>query len=176
MVWAIPCSLAATRGITNCFLFLRLLRCFSSPGWLPILRITVLQTARLSHSEIFGSKVICTSPKLIAAYRVLHRLWEPRHPPCALNYFLWSLLIYLNLIVFFLYQYVKEHFSLWKLWRISESNRWPPACKAGALASWANPPIVVSTSNTYRLSIIIVWSTTLVVSGRLELPTSTLSV
>ena len=26
------------------------------------------------------------------------------------------------------------------LWRISESNRWPPACKAGALASWANPP------------------------------------
>ena len=25
-------------------------------------------------------------------------------------------------------------------WRISESNRWPPACKAGALASWANPP------------------------------------
>ena len=26
------------------------------------------------------------------------------------------------------------------LWRITESNRWPPACKAGALASWANPP------------------------------------
>ena len=25
-------------------------------------------------------------------------------------------------------------------WRISDSNRWPPACKAGALASWANPP------------------------------------
>ena len=27
---------------------------------------------------------------------------------------------------------------LW--WRITDSNRWPPACKAGALASWANPP------------------------------------
>lgn len=27
------------------------------------------------------------------------------------------------------------------LWRITESNRWPPACKAGALASWANSPI-----------------------------------
>ena len=26
------------------------------------------------------------------------------------------------------------------LWRITDSNRWPPACKAGALASWANPP------------------------------------
>ena len=28
----------------------------------------------------------------------------------------------------------------WLKWRISDSNRWPPACKAGALASWANPP------------------------------------
>ena len=50
--------------------------------------VTVLQTARLSHSEIFGSKVICTYPKLIAAYHVLHRLREPRHPPYALSYFL----------------------------------------------------------------------------------------
>ena len=35
LVWAIPCSLATTRGITICFLFLRVLRCFSSPGKLP---------------------------------------------------------------------------------------------------------------------------------------------
>ena len=28
-------------------------------------------------------------------------------------------------------------------WRIRESNPWPPACKAGALASWANSPCVV---------------------------------
>lgn len=25
-------------------------------------------------------------------------------------------------------------------WRIRESNPWPPACKAGALANWANSP------------------------------------
>ena len=31
--------------------------------------------------------VICTYPGLIAAYHVLHRLREPRHPPCALDYF-----------------------------------------------------------------------------------------
>ena len=37
-------------------------------------RMTGLQPAGLSHSEISGSKVICTSPKLIAAYHVLHRL------------------------------------------------------------------------------------------------------
>ena len=36
------------------------------------------------HSEISGSSDICSSPKLIAAYRVFHRLLVPRHPPCAL--------------------------------------------------------------------------------------------
>ena len=38
----------------------------------------------LPHSEILGSKVVCTSPRLIAAYHVLHRLSVPRHPPYAL--------------------------------------------------------------------------------------------
>ena len=41
----------------------------------------------LPHSEISGSKVICTSPKLFAAYHVLHRLHVPRHPPYALSSF-----------------------------------------------------------------------------------------
>jgi hypothetical protein len=36
------------------------------------------------HSEIFGSKPVRGSPKLIAAYHVLHRLLAPRHPPNAL--------------------------------------------------------------------------------------------
>ena len=36
------------------------------------------------HSEISGSKLICSSPKLIAACHVLHRLLMPRHSPCAL--------------------------------------------------------------------------------------------
>jgi hypothetical protein len=30
---------------------------------------------------------VCSSPKLIAAYHVLHRLSEPRHPPYALKCF-----------------------------------------------------------------------------------------
>ena len=37
------------------------------------------------HSEISGSKLVCSSPKLIAAYRVLHRLLVPRHSPHALS-------------------------------------------------------------------------------------------
>ena len=36
------------------------------------------------HSDIHGSKVMCTSPWLFAAYHVFHRLLVPRHPPCAL--------------------------------------------------------------------------------------------
>lgn len=37
------------------------------------------------HSEISGSAPVCGSPKLIAACHVLHRLFLPRHPPCALS-------------------------------------------------------------------------------------------
>ena len=40
--------------------------------------------AGFPHSEICGSKTICVSPQLIAAYRVLRRLLMPRHSPCAL--------------------------------------------------------------------------------------------
>ena len=38
----------------------------------------------LPHSEILGSKPVRGSPRLIAAYHVLHRLLAPRHPPNAL--------------------------------------------------------------------------------------------
>jgi hypothetical protein len=41
--------------------------------------------AGLPHSEIFGSKVALTSPKLIAECHVFHRLSMPRHPPIALT-------------------------------------------------------------------------------------------
>ena len=53
-----------------------------------IIWITGLQPVGLSHSEICGSRIICIYPQLFAAYHVLHRLREPRHPPYALSYFL----------------------------------------------------------------------------------------
>ena len=40
--------------------------------------------AGFPHSEICGSTLICSSPQLIAADRVLHRRMVPWHPPCAL--------------------------------------------------------------------------------------------
>ena len=46
--------------------------------------MTEVCSAGFPHSEISGSKDICSSPKLIAAYHVFLRLLVPRHPPCAL--------------------------------------------------------------------------------------------
>ena len=87
-VWALPRSLATTGGIIVYFLFLQVLRCFSSlRSPLYLVQIITLQVIGLSHSEIHGSKDICSYPRLIAAYHVLHRLREPRHPPDALTCF-----------------------------------------------------------------------------------------
>ena len=94
-VWPLPRSLAATCGIDVSF---------SSSGYLDVsvhrvpfhtLWIGVWMTgvlpAGFPHSDICGSKIICISPQLFAAYHVFLRLLVPRHPPCALI----SLTIYL---------------------------------------------------------------------------------
>ncbi len=56
--------------------------------WLTQLLIPKGNNNRISggfpHSEIHGSKLILSSPWLIAEYHVLHRLLLPRHPPNAL--------------------------------------------------------------------------------------------
>jgi hypothetical protein len=87
VVWAVSISLATTLEITFVFFSSRYLDVsvhgVSSHCW-----VIPLHGTGLPHSEIIGSMVICTSPKLIAAYHVLHRLLEPRHPPYALTYFL----------------------------------------------------------------------------------------
>ena len=74
----------------NCFLFLQVLRWFTSLSSLPKAyefssRILHFQRSRFPHSDIFGSTPVCGSPKLFAAYHVLHRLPSPRHPPYALS-------------------------------------------------------------------------------------------
>ena len=49
------------------------------------------------HSEIPGSKEVCSSPGLIAACHVLLRLLMPRHPLCALD----NLTVYSVLLDYF---------------------------------------------------------------------------
>ena len=89
LVWALSVSLAATLEIDVSF---------SSSGYLDVsvprvplhalwigAWMTEVSSAGFPHSEISGSMDICSSPKLFAAYHVLHRLLVPRHPPCALT-------------------------------------------------------------------------------------------
>ena len=72
-VWAVPLSLAATRRITLVF---------SSSAYLdvsvrrvrPHCWVTGLQPAGLPHSDTHGSMLMCSSPWIFAAYRVLRRL------------------------------------------------------------------------------------------------------
>ena len=87
MVWALPLSLAATQGIDVSFFSSSYLD-VSVQRVRPPCGAIGLQPIRLPHSEIHGSNLVCKSPRLIAAYHVLRRLQEPRHPPYALNYFL----------------------------------------------------------------------------------------
>src|SRR3954462_7183334 len=88
------CSRFARRYSGNrvCFLFLRVLRCFSSPGLPPTAlwiqaAVPALPAGGLPHSEIPGSQPAYGSPRLIGVRPVLHRLLAPRHPPCALSSF-----------------------------------------------------------------------------------------
>ena len=83
LVWANPRSLATTYGITFVFFSCAYLDVSVQRVRLSI-EMVYLQYTGLPHSGIFGSKVVCTSPKLIAAYHALHRLQKPRHPPYAL--------------------------------------------------------------------------------------------
>ena len=72
------------------FLFLQVLRCFSSLRSPQHHADDGIAPAGLPHSDIRGSLRICRSPRLFAACHVLLRLREPRHPPCALSLFRFS--------------------------------------------------------------------------------------
>ena len=88
-VWALPRSLATTGGIIHLFSLPLGTKMFQFPRFASLqdVMIITLQVIGLSHSEIRGSKDICSYPRLITAYHVLHRLREPRHPPDALTCF-----------------------------------------------------------------------------------------
>ena len=67
-------------------LFLQVLRCFSSLGALPPTyvfsrRMTEVRFVGFPHSEILGSTLVHSFPRLIAVSHVLHRHLAPRHSP-----------------------------------------------------------------------------------------------
>ena len=77
-------------GNHNCFLFLGILRCFTSPRSprTPMDSVHDIQALPWMGCPIRTSpdhSLFSGSPKLIAASHVLHRLSTPRHPPIALS-------------------------------------------------------------------------------------------
>ena len=88
-VWALSISLAATLEIdvsfsSSGYLDVSVHRVPFHTLWIGVWMIRVLRTG-FPHSDICGSKIICISPQLFAAYHVFLRLLVPRHPPCALS-------------------------------------------------------------------------------------------
>src|SRR3954470_14558189 len=96
MVWAVPLSLATTNGIDSHF-FPAVTEMFHFAAyrlnWSYELRPARhrMNGAGFPHSEIFGSKRACRSPKLIAACCVLRRLMKPRHPSIAVTGYMQTL-------------------------------------------------------------------------------------
>ena len=88
----------------------------------------------------------------------------------------WYILLALYFYFTFCTSCQRSFLYVQRWWRITDSNRWPSACKADALASWANPPRGYQEfcflASSFRCSSFL----SLVVPGRVELPTSTLSV
>ena len=88
LVWALSFSLAATKKIDFSFSSSRYLDVSVPWVYLHKAMYSLYDTwgfpCEFPHSEIFGSLTMCVYPKLIAAYRVLHRLLMPRHSPYAL--------------------------------------------------------------------------------------------
>jgi hypothetical protein len=77
-------------GNRGCFLFLEVLRCFSSLGSLHTAYgfsggYASITSRGFPHSGIRGSMPACGFPRLIAACHALHRFLAPRHPPSALS-------------------------------------------------------------------------------------------
>ena len=88
-VWPLSRSLAATKEIefsfsSYCYLDVSVHSVPFCTLWIHA-QILEVCSSRFPHSEISGSKAVCASPKLIAAYHVFHRLLVPRHSPCALS-------------------------------------------------------------------------------------------
>ena len=126
LVWALPFSLAATHRID--------IFSFSSSGYLDVSvhrvpsvslwiqnTVTEVCSAGFPHSDICGSKDICSSPQLFAAYHVFLRLLVPRHSPYALSsltffYLLLILKLYnlsiTKLLVFLVYLISSIYFSM----------------------------------------------------------------
>ena len=116
--------------------------------------------------QVSTDQFVCANPRsfsqLITSFIASESLGIPHTPlfcllylfikyPICIEYPKFVLSILFNIFSFL--NMSMNFFHSRELWRITESNRWPPACKAGALASWANPPFLVA-ANSLQLTVL----------------------
>ena len=87
-----------------CFLFLQVLRCFSSLGssltdYGFICGWQTMMSAGFPHSDICGSSPPNSSPQLFAVWHVLLQFRVARHPPYALPYLISGFLVCFEIIL-----------------------------------------------------------------------------
>ena len=140
---------------------------FQFPGFASLAGYAVFQRCGFPHSDIPGSGLASSSPRLFAAGHVLHRLFPPRHPPNALSSLTksltsWSIDLKRNCISRATDMKLSKSGQACKpakkflsnptnLWSQAGSNRRPPACKAGALPAelW---PLIRSDQQSWILA------------------------
>ena len=105
VVWAPPLSLAATQRIAFAFfssayldVSIQQVRCLTLSIHAKSLD---LYSSRFPHSDIPGSSLTSSSPRLFAGSHALLRLISPRHPPIALSLFMFCFSYSFSLIVVF---------------------------------------------------------------------------
>ena len=132
MLFGLGCFRFARRYSGNriCFLFLQVLRCFSSLG-MPrqsyVFRLTYcsITNSGFPHSEIPGSQFTYNSPRHIGVSPVLHRLLVPRHPPCALVHLTKPKIYFQNLmslIILLLFSFQGTNYKLFEVFAPSKLN------------------------------------------------------
>ena len=126
----------------------------------------------LPHSEISGSKLVDSSPKLIAVFRVLHRLLMPRHPSCArirlARIFLAYISIYVAILLNFQLPVFKDQINCLRLASLK-----PGALIYGGGRRIRTDGMLLAKQPLYQLS--YTPSEALVGLTRIELVTSSLS-
>ena len=93
--------------------------------------LTEYCSAGFPHSDICGSTLICSSPQLIAACHVLHRLPVPRHSPCALFY-------------------LTSRFPLVSCWKIQRAYELCESSSLSSLLAKSYLPFLLSLQATHR--------------------------
>jgi hypothetical protein len=109
-------------GNRVCFLFLQLLRCFNSLGWLAPSYGFRRSCLRLPYSDTLGSLLASSSPKHFVGRHVLLRLCVPRYPPSALPSLTTQQYKYCSFNIGICFSFLPDNFTMQFSWFVFAEN------------------------------------------------------